>query len=49
MGGAVVAAPAQGACYDGLGLAGVNLNQGAESTIAWLLALEAIRLLRHVG
>jgi hypothetical protein len=28
-----------GACYDGLGPEGSNLNQGAESTLAWLLAL----------
>jgi hypothetical protein len=47
--GVPVAAPAQGTCYDGLGVAGVNLNQGAESTIAWLLTLEAIRLLRRAG
>ncbi len=29
---------AQGACYDGLTPHGPNLNQGAESTIAFLLA-----------
>jgi hypothetical protein len=28
-----------GACYDGLGPEGPNLNQGAESTLAWLLSL----------
>lgn len=28
-----------GGCCDGLGPGGVNLNQGAESTLAWLLAL----------
>jgi hypothetical protein len=25
-----------GACYDGLQASGVNLNQGGESTLAWL-------------
>jgi glycosyltransferase involved in cell wall biosynthesis len=28
-----------GACFDGLGPEGPNLNQGAESTLAWLLSL----------
>jgi hypothetical protein len=28
-----------GGCRDGLGADGVNQNQGAESTLAWLLAL----------
>ena len=27
-----------GGCYDGLGRHSVNLNQGAESTISYLLA-----------
>jgi uncharacterized protein YyaL (SSP411 family) len=28
-----------GGCFDGLTADGVNLNQGAESTLAWLLSL----------
>lgn len=28
-----------GGCYDGLQATGVNRNQGAESTISWLMAL----------
>jgi hypothetical protein len=35
-----------GACYDGLGPGGPNLNQGAESTLAWLLALTDLHKLR---
>jgi glycosyltransferase involved in cell wall biosynthesis len=35
-----------GACYDGLGPEGPNLNQGAESTLAWLLALADMHRLR---
>jgi hypothetical protein len=31
-----------GGCYDGLNPDGVNLNQGAESTLAFLLALQAM-------
>ena len=31
--------PHTGGCYDGLEPQGVNVNQGAESTLAWLLAL----------
>jgi len=34
----VVCVHATGACYDGIGEKEVNLNQGAESTIAYLLA-----------
>lgn len=30
--------PETGGCYDGLEVDGVNLNQGAESLLAWLLA-----------
>ena len=33
-----------GGCYDGLSPDGVNLNQGAESTLVFLLALLQIRL-----
>ncbi|MHB9149333.1 MAG: glycosyltransferase family 4 protein [Thermoleophilia bacterium] len=35
-----------GGCYDGLQPDGVNLNQGAESTLAWLLSLMQMHLLR---
>lgn len=36
---------ATGGCHDGLGPNGVNLNEGAESTLAWLLAAERLRRL----
>lgn len=41
-----VAVPLSGACHDGIGQAGVNENQGAESTLMWLIAAESIRALR---
>jgi glycosyltransferase involved in cell wall biosynthesis len=41
-----LAEPMIGACHDGLGPNGVNPNCGAESTLAWLLAVERIRELR---
>jgi hypothetical protein len=41
-----VADPMRGACSDGLTATGVNTNEGAESTLMWLLALEHIRALR---
>jgi glycosyltransferase involved in cell wall biosynthesis len=41
-----VADPERGACHDGLGPDGVNANQGAESTLCWLLSVERIRALR---
>ncbi len=44
--GIPVAAPDRGACFDGLTPHGVNLNQGAESTLEWSLALEHVRLAR---
>ena len=31
-----------GGCRDGLHAAGVNQNQGAESTISWLMALHRV-------
>ncbi|MDX1682037.1 MAG: hypothetical protein R3336_02850, partial [Phycisphaeraceae bacterium] len=34
--------PTTGGCYDGLEPRGVNINQGAESTLAWLHSLLAI-------
>ncbi len=33
---------ATGGCYDGIRLKGINLNQGAESTVSYLLARLAI-------
>ena len=41
-----VADPARGAGYDGLTAEGVNTNQGAESTLMWLIAAEHIRAIR---
>jgi hypothetical protein len=43
---APVADPPTGAGGDGIGPAGVSRNQGAESTLMWLMALEHIRALR---
>lgn len=37
--------PATGACYDGITPQGVNLNQGAESTVSYLLARLAMESL----
>jgi len=45
--GAAIAVPARGACRDGLTPGGPNTNEGAESTLMWLIALEHIRLLRE--
>jgi hypothetical protein len=47
--GVAVAVPSMGGCRDGLEPAGVNLNQGAESTLMWLTALEGVRDLRVHG
>ncbi len=44
--GVAVADPDHGACFDGLTPDGVNDNQGAESTLMWLTALEHIRDVR---
>ncbi len=41
-----VSDPVTGGCHDGLTPVGVNANQGAESTLMWLIALECIRDLR---
>jgi len=38
----------RGACCDGLTPQGVNLNEGAESTLMWLTAVEHIRAFRDV-
>jgi len=42
-----VADPRRGAGYDGLTPRGVNTNQGAESTLMWLIASEHIRAVRE--
>lgn len=42
-----VAEPRSGACGDGIGPAGISRNQGAESTLMWLMALEHIRAIRE--
>ncbi len=44
--GLPVADPVEGACHDGLGRSGLNPNQGAESTLAWLVAVERMRVRR---
>jgi hypothetical protein len=44
-----LADPDRGACRDGLTRRGVNLNEGAESTLMWLMAAERIRALRAAG
>ncbi len=36
-----------GGCFDGLHPAGVNRNQGGESTVCWLLALHQMHLQVH--
>jgi hypothetical protein len=41
-----VAIPERGACQDGLTPTGPNANQGAESTLMWLTAVESIRDVR---
>ncbi len=45
--GVPVAVVDSGSCHDGLTSAGVNRNQGAESTLMWLTALEHVRQLRR--
>jgi hypothetical protein len=45
--GLYVADPARGACCDGLTQLGVNMNEGAESTLMWLIAAEHIRAIRN--
>jgi hypothetical protein len=44
--GISVADPTRGACRDGLTRRGVNMNEGAESTLMWLTALEHTRAMR---
>ncbi len=38
-----------GSCYDGLQPGGINLNQGAESLLAFLLSLQNMHLVAHKG
>lgn len=45
--GLAVAVVERGACHDGLTPCGVNLNQGAESTLMWLITLEHVRRIRR--
>jgi hypothetical protein len=44
--GVPIADPEHGASFDGLTRGGVNTNQGAESTLMWLIALEHMRAMR---
>ena len=44
-----LADPQRGSCHDGLTPTGVNLNEGAESTLMWLTALEHIRDIRSAA
>jgi hypothetical protein len=44
--GVRIANPVRGACCDGLTSTGVNRNEGAESTLMWLIAAEHIRRMR---
>jgi hypothetical protein len=45
--GVPIANPLSGGCFDGLTPSGPNQNQGAESTIMWLNAVETMRELRR--
>jgi hypothetical protein len=47
--GVPLADPASGGCQDGLTPRGPNKNQGGESTLMWLTALEQIRELRRLA
>ncbi|MEO8625166.1 MAG: hypothetical protein ABI452_00550 [Candidatus Limnocylindrales bacterium] len=44
--GLMVADPLTGGCHDGLSKDHANVNQGAESTLMWLTAVETMRQLR---
>lgn len=41
--------PCTGGCYDGLERENVNLNQGAESTISYLLARQTMEKIKHTS
>jgi hypothetical protein len=45
--GLSMANPTTGGCFDGLSASGANQNQGGESTLMWLTALEVMRELRR--
>ena len=45
--GLEVYSPASGGCYDGLHVDRVNQNQGAESTLAFLLSLADMKLIQN--
>jgi len=45
--GMPLADPDDGSCRDGLGPDGVNGNMGAESTLAWLVAVEQMGALHN--
>ncbi len=45
--GVSIADPDRGASRDGLSRRGANTNEGAESTLMWLIALEHVRALRE--
>jgi hypothetical protein len=45
--GLAVADVVTGGCHDGLSSGRVNRNQGAESTLMWLTALETMRIMRR--
>jgi hypothetical protein len=47
--GIPVADPGRGACFDALTPTGVDVNQGAESTLMWLTAVEHVRAVRDRG
>jgi len=47
--GLAVADAANGGCHDGLSANRVNRNQGAESTLMWLTAVETMRTMRSLG
>jgi len=47
--GLALADPATGGCHDGLTPRAANANQGAESTLMWLTALERVRGMRAAG
>lgn len=39
--------PCTGGCYDGLEDLNVNLNQGAESTLSYLMARMSVEVAKH--
>lgn len=47
--GVAVYDPANGGCYDGLHREGVNTNQGAESTLSFLMSLAELRLHQQIA